>query len=163
MTQRRPTSRPSGVSLLETVIAIGVLAIVIPLALAAMGKAGDTGGTARAESRAPAIAEWCLMELEAARKGESPVLDEIEADQAFPSAGQVIALAFDREGELISDLNGAEYEDGINKLEGERIFYIATLSGRPEDTGVTITVKVEHPAVLPAERRDSVAFHTILP
>jgi transcriptional regulator GlxA family with amidase domain len=46
-----------------------VLAVAVPLGLAAMAKAGMSGAAARAETRAPAMAERCLLELREARRG----------------------------------------------------------------------------------------------
>lgn len=159
---KRP-SQASGVSLLEAVIAISVVAVAVPLALGAMGKAGVVGATARAETRAPGIADWCRVELEAARRGVSEVLPPLPAGQAFPAEGEVLALAFDRDGSLVGPVEAEAYESGLSRLGEEDVYYIASLSGRPEETGVTLTVSVEYPAVRREERRDEVAFHTILP
>ncbi len=108
MRTRRRSRLPAGVSLLEAVIAVGVMAVAVPLALSAIGSAGILGVSARAETRAPGIADWCRIELEAARRGESQVLPMIIADEAFPGGDQVLALAFDREGAL---LGGVESDD----------------------------------------------------
>ncbi len=163
MKSRRHFLPPSGVSLLETVIAVGVIAVAVPLALSAIGGAGVAGVSARAETRAPGIAEWCRIELEAARRGESEELPAITADQAFPAGGEVLALGFDREGGLLGRIESDDYQQGVERIGEADVFYIASLSGRPDDSGVVVTVDIEYPAVRPAERRDSVAFHTILP
>ncbi len=162
--KNRPSSRtPSGVSLLESVIAVAVIAVAVPLALGAIARAGVVGGSARAETRAPGIVDWCRIELEAARRGESELLPPIAADQAFPAGGEVMALAFDRDGALVGALPGEDYQDGVAELGDEDVFFIASLSGRPDDSGVVITVTVEHPSVRAADRRDTIPFHTILP
>lgn len=163
MRYRRRKPAPSGVSLLEAVIAVGVIAVAVPLALSAIGSAGVAGVSARAETRAPGIAEWCRIELEAARRGESQVLDPIDAEQAFPGDEEVLALAFDREGALLARVDAEDYEAGIDRIGSERVFFLAALSGRPDQSGVVATVSIEYPAVRPVERRDAVAFHTILP
>lgn len=154
---------PAGVSLLEAVIAVGVMAVAVPLALSAIGSAGVVGVSARAETRAPGIADWCRIELEAARRGESQVLPPILAREAFPGGDEVMALAFDREGALLGRVASDDFQAGIDRLGDDRVFFLAALSGRPNDSGVVVTVKVEYPAARPAERRDAVAFHTILP
>lgn len=163
MNPRTHTKRPSGVSLLETVIAVAVIAIAVPLALAAIASAGTTGSSARAETRAPGIAEWCRVELEAARQGRSMVVPPISADVAFPAEGEVLALAFDRHGSLLGEVPASGYEEGIDRLGEERVTYLASLSGRPDVNGVVVTVRVEHPAVRRAGKREAISFHTILP
>jgi len=162
----RSRRKPAGISLVEAMVAIGVLAVVIPLAMAALAKAGDIGSSARAETRAPTIAERCLGELEAARQGDSFHFEPLAAGQAFP-AGGVWALAFDPDGELLGKLSAAQYEQGLARIGGAEVGYVARLSGsrvdvEPEDV-LTITVQVEYPAAQPASRRDVLAFHTKLP
>lgn len=163
MNARNRPCRNSGVSLLETVIAVAVIAIAVPLALAAIASAGTNGSAARAETRAPGIAEWCRLELEAARQSRSAVLPPLTADAAFPAAGEVLALAFDRHGALLGEVPAEDYQQGLDRLGDARVSYLAALSGRPDANGVVVTVRVEHPAVRRADRRDAISFHTILP
>jgi len=153
-----------GISLVETVVAMGVLAVAVPLALAAMTKAGAAGSTARAETRAPAIAERCLFEVKAARRGESGVLDPLQPAISFPTAGEVLVLGFSQEGRLLGQVESGSYEEGVGeKIDGESVDYLATIKGRFEDPGVTVTVRVEHPAVRRESQRSGVSFHTKLP
>ena len=56
-----------GISLVETMVSIGVLAVVAPLAIAALLRGGEGGAVARAETRAPVIVESCLGEIKTAR------------------------------------------------------------------------------------------------
>lgn len=158
-TLNRRAARASGVSLIEAVIAIGVLAVAIPLAFAAIVKAGEVGGNARAETRAPLIAEFVRTELELARRGESEVFERVEPDQ--PMA--VKALGFAPDGNYLGTLEGADYSGGRRKLDDKEIGFIVAVSGEPEDRGLLVTVKVEHPAVRSSTDRSAVAFHTLLP
>ncbi|MGB1128907.1 MAG: type IV pilus modification PilV family protein [Haloferula sp.] len=153
-----------GVSLMETVVAVGVLAIAVPLALAAMTKAGSVGNVARAETRAPAIAERCLIELKAARRGESEFVPQIQPAASFPAGDEVIVLGFSREGRLLGSLDLSAYEAGYDEeLGGEEVSYLADVSGRYEDESVTVTVKIEYPAVRREGDRSEIEFHTKLP
>lgn len=154
----------SGVSLVETVVAMGVLAIAVPLALAAMSKAGTVGSSARAETRAPAIAERCLLEVKAARRGESEVLPVLQPAVSFPGGGEVLVLGFSREGRLLGEVDAESFESGVrDELDGETVNYVASISGRFDNPGVTLTVRVEHPAVQKRGKRSGVSFHTKLP
>jgi hypothetical protein len=154
----------SGVSLMETVVAMGVLAVAVPLALAAMSKAGSVGSSARAETRAPAIAERCLLEVKAARRGESEVLPVLQPAVSFPGGGEVLVLGFSREGRLLGEVDAESYESGMrDELDGETVNYVASISGRFDNPGVTLTVRVEHPAVQRRAKRSGVDFHTKLP
>lgn len=157
--------RQRGVSLVETMVAMGVLAVVIPLALAAMLKASEVGGSARAETRAPAMAEQCLMELEAARQGRSAYFEKIADGDSFPESGQVMGLAFSREGAVLGRINRVDYDDGLKQLGDEPVFYLARFSGIQEDQAnlMTVTVAIEYPAVKRANQRTRISFHTKLP
>lgn len=149
---------------METVVAVGVLAVAVPLAFAAMTKASAVGSTARAETRAPAIAERCLLEVKAARRGESELLPALQPATSFPEPGQILALGFSRDGRVLGVVEKADFEAGLREqLEGESVSYLAGISGEFLNGEVTLTVSVEHPAVQKASSRSSVEFHTKLP
>jgi type II secretory pathway pseudopilin PulG len=167
------TSRPihalrRGVSLVETMVAIGVLAIVAPLALAAMLKSGEGGSAARAETRAPAIVESCLRELGFARDGGSDHLAPLQAGQPF-GADTPLCLAFGRDGSLLGAVEPAAYDRGIARVGNRDAYFLARLQGTTESTRtgfpamLEVTIAVEHPAVAPALKRRKLDFHTKLP
>lgn len=168
MVKGRPRSA-AGVSLVETMVAVGVLAVVVPLSLAAMLKAGEVGRSARAETRAPAIAEQCRAEVEAAMRGRSAHFPQLAAGEPFPPEGQVMALAVGRDGAVLGSLPRAAYDRGIERLEGKDVSYLAVVSGVRSDSewagepAVVLTVSVEHPAALKRLQRSKLGFHTRLP
>ncbi|MFC7338500.1 hypothetical protein ACFQY0_14995 [Haloferula chungangensis] len=158
----------SGISLVETIVSVGVLAVVIPLAMAAMLKASGTGASARAETRATAIADYCLLELRAARKGNSAYFSPVKAGESFGSAGKLMALGFGRDGAVLGVLTQAQYDQGLVKLDDDQVYYLAKLSGELDTTSrevdlVTVAVAVEYPASKAASKRSQVIFHTKLP
>lgn len=158
----------AGISLVETIVSIGVLAVVIPLALAAMLKASGSGALARAETRAPAIAEYCMVELRAARDGVSNYFAPIEVGTSFGEGGKFMALGFGRDGAVLGKVSQTEFDKGLTKLGGEQVFYLAKLSGKLDTTTrevdlVVVAVDVEYPASRASEERSRVSFHTKLP
>lgn len=160
--------RASGISLVETIVSMGVLAVVIPLVLAAILKAGVTGSSARAETRAPAIADFCMLELRAAREGTSEYFPKIEVGQDFGNGGSFVGLGFGRDGAVLGDVSQAQFDGGLAELEDEPIYYVARISGNVDTTSqdldlVTITVDVEYPATKSSDKRSKVSFHTKLP
>ena len=155
-------TRTRGASLVEAVVAVAVLAVALPLALAAMGKAGESSGSARAETRAPVIASFIRAELEAARTGGSEIYGTLQAGQAFPG-GASKALAFGRDGGFIGGISGADYDKGISRIEGQDVFFIASAKGVAGDRGLLVTVRIEHPAVRKPDQRSVVELHTLLP
>ena len=155
----------AGASLVEAMVAVGVLAVTGPLVMAALARAGDGARAARAESRAPAIAEQCLDELRAARRGRSRHFGPLAAGLEFPQDG-VMALAFGTDGALLGPLEAGLYRQGLATMEGGEARYVARLSGARTDGQpgrlLTVTVRVEYPAVQPAARRQVVEFHGML-
>jgi prepilin-type N-terminal cleavage/methylation domain-containing protein len=157
-----------GVSLVETMVAIGVLAIVAPLALAALLKSGEGGAAARAETRSPAIVESCLAELDVARKGISEHLPTLTPGTAF-GTDTVLCLAFRGDGTLLGRVDGANYEAGAGKVGSEDAVFLAKLEGELDQARpgyppmLTVNVTVEHPAVAPSNKRRKMPFHTKLP
>ena len=161
------TSLPSrfrrrGASLVEAVVAVAVLAVAIPLALAAMGKAGDSSSSARAETRAPVIASFIRSELEAARQDGSEIYGKLIAGQSFPTGGRK-ALAFGRDGAYLGEISSAQYDKGLSRLNDQEVFFIASAKGVTKPRGVLVTVRIEHPAVRKTAQRSVVELHTLLP
>jgi hypothetical protein len=165
-----PKNRGSivGISLVETIVSIGVLSVVIPLALAAMLKASNSGASARAETRAPSIADYCMVELRAARDGDSKFFDPIMPRTNFGGSGEFMCLGFGRDGAVLGEVSEADYQKGLFKIEDEQVYYLAKLSGKldasPRELDlVTVTVDVEYPATKPEDKRSSASFYTKLP
>lgn len=150
-------------SLIEVVVAVGVLAVAVPLGLAAMAKAGMSGVAARAETRAPAMAERCLLELREARRGRSEFFPPLAAGVGFPADGEVLALVFAADGRVIGAVGAADYESGLAELDGRTVDYVAAISGDRRDGAVTVEVAVEYPVVRRAADRSAIEFHTRLP
>lgn len=157
-----------GITLVETMVAIGVLAIVAPLALAALLKSGEGGASARAETRAPAIVEACLAELKVAREGLSEHLPALQAGESFGTDG-VLCLAFNRQGALLGKVDAATYDAGTTRVANQDAVFFARLRGELETERdgfspmLTVAVTVEHPAVAPGNKRRRMEFHTKLP
>jgi hypothetical protein len=168
---RIPSPRPAfrrGVSLVETMVSIGVLAVVAPLAIAALLRGGETGSAARAETRAPVIVESCLNEIKVARDSTSKHLPALTPGQAFGS-DEVICLAFRRDGVLLGAVSAASYEGGVLRVAEQDAAFLARLEGTLE-TGrpgfpplLKVKVTVEHPAVAGSLKRRRKEFLTKLP
>lgn len=157
-----------GVSLVETMVSIGVLAVVAPLALAALLRAGEGGNTSRAETRSPLIVDTCMEELEVARKGLSEHLPDMRQGEEFGTS-DIICLAFSEDGTLLGRVEGGSYDAGTTQVGGKDAVYLAKLSGHLDETRtgfppmLNVLIAVENPAVAPALKRRSMTFHTKLP
>ena len=157
-----------GVSLVETMVSIGVLAVVAPLAIAALLRGGESGTAARAETRAPVIVETCLQDIKIARDGVSKHLPALAPGQAFGS-GEVLCLAFRRDGVLLGAVAGSAYESGTLRVAEQDAAFLARLEGTldTERPGfpplLKVKVTIEHPAVVGSLKRRRMEFLTKLP
>jgi hypothetical protein len=157
-----------GVSLVETMVSVGVLAVVAPLAIAALLRGGEGGSAARAETRAPVIVESCLQEIQVARDGNSTHLPALQAGQPFGD-GEILCLAFRRDGVLLGPVAPASYEAGIVRVAEQDAAFLARLEGRLETERpgfpplLKVAITLEHPAAAGSLKRRRLEFLTKLP
>lgn len=159
-----------GASLVEAIIAVGVLAVAVPLVFGTMAESGDSGLSAQAETRSSWIVPACMEELQLAMKGKSEYIGELTPGNDFPSSGGVIALAFASEGGILGKVDQGAYQSGIRNAGSKQARYIASMSGKLlEKTSdevpqfLSVTVVIEYPAAAPAVKRQKLEFHTRLP
>lgn len=161
-------SARSGASLMETVIAMGVLALAIPLVFAAVAAAGNSGRSAEAETRASWIVPVCLREIDASRAGVSGYFPTTETGEAFPPSGKVWALGFSADGALAGVVEKEDYERGAAQIVAGPIRYIVSLTAEPMlpaagPATLRMRISVEYPAAAPAGKRRSLEFLTRIP
>ena len=101
-TRKRHARR--GMSLMEVVIAIGIVAFVIPLLLTMTASSGDSIRSSEADTRSAWLARKAQREVLskwAEPERESVITDSL-AFPAFSSEAEPLILAFDAAGEFIS-------------------------------------------------------------
>ncbi|MES2657343.1 MAG: hypothetical protein V4689_01935 [Verrucomicrobiota bacterium] len=162
------TSRSRGSSLIETVIAMGVLAVVIPLVFGAIAESGKSGVSAEAETRSTWIVPACMDEIEASRNGKPRFFTATATGQVFPEAGGVWALAFSPEGEPVGKMDKTLYDKGAREIDGKPIRFIASISSAEIVPPVTpkmlrVRISLEYPSTSPAEKRQKLDFYTRIP
>jgi type II secretory pathway pseudopilin PulG len=165
-----PWKRPAaGGSLIEAVVALGVLAVAFPLVFATLAGSSASGVSAQAETRSAWIVSACLEEIRASRDGRAKFLEAREAGQAFPGDGVVLALGFSADGRLLGRVAAGEYEQGVREVAGEPVRYLARLSGEVPAEPDAITpgqgllraaIVQEYPAAAPASERRKIPFYT---
>ena len=159
----------AGFSLIEAVVSVGVLAVAVPVVMAAMMRSSETSALARAESRSPGMVAVCLGEIEEAREGRSRLLDPIPEVGEFPAGGGLAAIAFTGEGRVAGRVEAADYEQGVGRMNGEPVLYLVRIDGRPEQVRSdgrpmrSVRIAVEYPARTPAEHRRELEFYSRMP
>lgn len=158
-----------GVTLVEAVIAMGMLAVAVPLVFGALAEAGKSGLASRAENRSTWMVPVCIEEIQASRDGRPQYFSATTAGQPFPPAGDVWALAFSPDGKPVGRLAKALYDQGTKELNGRPVRYIAVMSANTPSTApgglpmLRARVSIEYPASAPLERRGKIDFHTRIP
>lgn len=162
-------ARHRGATLVEAVIAVGVLAVAIPLVFGTIAEAGRTGSNAEAETRSTWILPLCVEEIQASRDGKSRFFPATKTGQAFPSAGDVWALGFADDGSLVGKLTKSDYDKGLSGLDGKPVRYIASMSADPtaHKSGTTpmlrMRISLEYPAAARSAKRNKLDFHSRIP
>jgi Tfp pilus assembly protein PilV len=163
------TSENRGSSLIEAVIAMGVLAVAIPLVFGALAESGRSNVSSEAETRSTWIVPACMEEILASREGKPRFFTATTVGQIFPPAGDVWALAFSAEGKPIGKISKSVYDKGTKDVNGQTVRYIATLSSATTTTPAGATpmlrtlISLEYPSALPVAKRQKLEFHTRIP
>lgn len=158
-----------GSTLMESVIAVAVLAVAIPIVFGTLAESGKSGLTSRAETRSAWIITACMDEIRASRAGQPQYFSPTMIGQAFPSPGEIWALAFSVDGKSIGKISKDLYDSGSRELDGKRIAYIAAMSGVPltseseNSQMLRVDITLEYPAASNAMKRTKLAFHSSTP
>ena len=158
-----------GASLIEAVIAIGVLAVAIPVVFGTLAEAGKSALAAQAETRSTWIIHACMDEIRASRAGHPQFFTPTTTGQTFPPTGEIWVLAFSPGGQPIGRLTPALYDKGTKELNGQTVRYIAALGSSmiPAKPGTTpmlrVDISLEFPAAAAAEKRRKLDYHTRIP
>ncbi len=161
-------SRCGGFSLLEIVIALGVLAVSVPLVFLALEEGGRSGMASAADNRGGAMAEVCLEEIRASREGRACWVSNTIPGESIPPEGGFWALAFADDGRVMGPVSTAQWASGVARLDGKAVRYLARIAsesraseGLPEMRIVRVTV--EDPASAPLGKRGKSDFYTLVP
>ncbi len=157
-----------GSSLIETVIAMGVLAVIIPLVFGTIAESGKTGMSSAAETRSTWIVPACLAEAQGSREGKPRYFTATKTGEAFPPVGSIWAIGFSPEGEAVGKIEKSAYDRGVKEIYGEPVRFIASISADSANTStqpamLRLRVSIEYPSTVPAVRRQKIDFYTRIP
>jgi len=165
-TNKSHTLFRAGSTLVESSIAMGILAVAVPLVFGSMAESGKSGASAEIETRSAWMIPTCLREIEDSRSGKPQYFTTTETGQAFPLENEIWALAFSDDGSCVDKISNNHYESGIKGLNGKSIRYLARISAsEPEqaDDMLELRITLEYPAVAPEGKRKTIDFHSRIP
>jgi type II secretory pathway pseudopilin PulG len=163
---RHPRPHRLGISLIETVIAMAVLAVTIPLIFAALAGAGKSGISAEFETRSPWIVEACLREVRATRIGKPEFLTPTKIFETIPPTDQFWAIAFSAEGKPIKKIDEIQYQQGLTQIANTPVRYLAVihppseLEAHPGTSISHVRISIEYPSIAPASKRQHLDFYS---
>lgn len=165
-TAAKKISFSKGTTLVESSIAMGILAVAVPLVFGSMAEAGKSGSSAEAETRCAWMIPACLQEIENSRAGRPQYFAATETGEAFPTGDEIWALAFSSEGSVIGKISAAEYKSGIRNTCGKMVSHIANIRAHKLDENdrmLGLRITLEYPAAAPAGKRRTLDFHSRIP
>lgn len=163
------TGYQQGSTLIEAVIAMGVLAVAIPLVFGALAESGKSGMASEAETRGSWIVPTCMQEIQASRDGRPQYFTTTTTGQVLPSGTDIWALGFSAEGKAIGKISKALYDKGTKEIDGTPIRYIAVMkaatppAGSDTDTMLRTSVTIEYPSTSSSAKRQKLDFFTKIP
>jgi hypothetical protein len=169
---KSPPPRPSlprASSLVEAVIAIGVLAVAIPMVYATMTQAGKSALSSKAETRCTWMIPSCMDEIRASREGRPQYFTTTSTGQIFPPAGDVWALAFSPDGKPVGKISKSIYDKGTRQVDGKNVLYLASMTATTatvkagETPMMNIRISIDYPASSPVAKRQKLDFYTRIP
>ena len=166
----KPSSKycmPRGLSLMEVVIALGIIAFAIPLILAATGSAGKSRLNAEADTRSVWLAKEVQQEV--LSKWADPARESvITGSLTFPefsSEALPVVLAFDNQGKFIAE-GSAQDLSAPTKIP--KATYLVTVHGEaqnPAGGGANLfsilRIRVLHPAKSAPAGRSTYRYNLI--
>lgn len=162
------TIRP-GMTLMEVVIAIGVVAFVVPLILAATGSAGSSRRNAEADTRSAWIARQIQQEL-IVSWGDNPTESIFGENKNFPSFGSENSpdvMLFDSDGEFVAPGNQGDLDRASQTADAVYVVSFYAEQYNPPNLLATanplamLRIKVIHPAKASPGSRSSYRYNLI--
>ena len=148
---RRGDLRLAGVALMESVLALALIAFVMPVVMLVLSQVG-------------ASAQSVSMEHEARRAIQSHV-SEVMHDDGFGRDDRMV-WAHDAAGHCIGRLEPEVYDLGLRSHEGAvaRYLIVAEVGEWREDGLRSLSLRLEHPAAAPMLERSRIeVFSQIVP
>ncbi len=152
---------------METVLAVGLVAVTVPILFGALAAAHQLRRHAEEDTLACGLARRVHDELRLAWSGQASWFrDEVPAFPSFGGELGGIGLLFDNDGAFVRRTTAAEITGGIRDAQAG---YLVTVEGTPHQSpGMTcqdplskVRVVVGSPARAPRSRRSCCAFTTL--
>lgn len=165
-----PRRKHRGLTLMEAVIAIGIVAVAVPLILAATSAASKSRINSEADTRAAWIAKETQRQLIDAWRGlPDTYFPTKPAFPAFSSEAEPLVLLFNQSAGLIGPGNPEVHASGSSNPDA---YYMVAIHGeaaipstadQADNSLSKVFISVEHNAKSPRSKRKSNPFLVLIP
>lgn len=159
-----------GLTLMEAVVAIGVVAVAVPLILGATSVSSKTRIAAEAETRASWMAQEGFRQLTAAWQNlKSPAFPTKPSFPTFGSVTAPVILLYNAEGSLLGQGTASDYEQGSRNPQAVYLVSVYGIGQKAnnlqtgEENLSRVTISVENSARAPKAKRSSSSFTLLIP
>lgn len=166
----RPTSQARGFTLLEACVTLGVIALTVPLILAATSLSARTRMNAEADTRSAWLARTVQEELTDAWRNQPTTL--FPSKPAFPnfaSAAEPELLLFDQDGNFLTRGSVNDHANGSSHNKAVYLLSLHTTEHKPanilsnQNDLTRVEITVTHPARAPLAKRTTFSYIVLIP
>jgi prepilin-type N-terminal cleavage/methylation domain-containing protein len=167
---RRFTHRHRGITLIETVIALAIIAVAVPLILAATAVSTRTRMNSETDTRSAWVSRNVQQELTAAWRGlPSPLFPEKPSFPVLASAAAPDTLLYDADGIFLARAQSSDYADGTRY---DRAIYMVTVFAEKQNPSnftvndeslSRVQISIAHPARAPLAKRNTHSYTVLIP
>lgn len=151
-----------GYTLVEVIVAIGVMGVMLPIAVISMSKAALGLQKNRMEEQCQVVVAACMAEVQSARNGQASSSGNGLLGDSSSSVWDTGVFGFDEGGELIGRLSQAQDTKGVKELGGRAVVLIARLDKMGQGEMTQIKIGVEYPAKAKAVVRKRRSFYYLM-
>jgi type II secretory pathway pseudopilin PulG len=152
-----------GSTLIESILAMSVLAVAIPLVFGSFAASDQSKLTSEVETVSAWIVPAAIQELHAVREDRSELFKLDKLEEPFPPVGKVWVIAFNSDGKLIGRMSEDLYVHGTQTLEGQSVYYLVSIKQKMTNDIPRLQLWVEYPAAASSASRKHLEFYSAMP
>ncbi len=152
-----------GSTLIESILAISVLAVAIPLVFGSFAASDQSRSTSEVQTLSAWIVPAAIQELRAVRENRSELFILEKPGEPFPPIGKVWVVAFASDGKLIGKVSEELYLHGTQISEEASVRYLVSIRQKVTANISRLQLWVEYPAASPSVNRKHLEFFSAMP
>lgn len=155
-----------GFTLIEVLIAIGLVATTFPLIFAMLAQNAQRAKRAEQDTRTPFIAQQLIHTIQRGQQTPTFPFNTLLSSPQFPTQGDWIGLLISPEGKILRTLDSDEINKGSTELANGYIALARGLAHKQEGLSQSlckVEIRIQTPSSRPIKKRISSTFFSLLP